>query len=449
MTCEKRALVLGLGLSGQSAGHYLFKGGWKLVGLDRTPKTLSRKAKQNWEELIEEKDFEKAARHLRQCQLVVISPGFDVGHPLVALADQWCIPRLGELELGVQAIAREGRARALIGITGSNGKTTVTRWLQHVVQGCGHEVLVAGNIGVPLTSCIETAVGKIVIVEISSFQLQTMHQNAFDAAAILNITPNHLDRHSSFEEYAQLKCALQKLVKDPSKFIVSQSVEEEFGAQLTPPYQTFGTRSGDTIRFCNGEFFIESQRFDTLEFLGNRWNFHVANFCATLGLAKFLGVSISASCRAGRGFKKPQHRLEWIINHNGVDYFDDSKATSLDAVVQAVDFVGAPILLIAGGVHKGAAYTPWIRAFFHRVRCIFAIGEAATLIERDVGHAISVRVCASLEQAVQLAHSLANPGDRVLLSPGCSSFDMFENYQHRGREFTRALAQLTNVALQQ
>ncbi len=446
MHVKRRVLVLGLGASGRSAANFLMRRGWDIVGVDRNAHTLRELAPAlPWYALVSEEDAAGATAHLKPCALLVSSPGIDGGHFLHLRAAEWGIPRTGELELGVQGIVEEGGEHAIVWITGTNGKTTVVSWLEHILRRSSRDVLAAGNIGVPLTSCIEKAREKIIVVEISSFQLETMSRNLFDGAALLNITPNHLDRHATWEEYVELKCKLQSLLKNPTHLLISQTVEEGFSSRLTRPFQTFGTGPSASVEFCKGWVRIDAQRANVSEIVGNRWTFEAGNLCAALGLAATLGLTIHEACRAAGGFKKPKHRLEWVRQEQGVDYYDDSKATSPDAVIQAVNLLGAPILLIAGGVHKGASYEPWIAAFAKRVKCILAIGEAAALIEHDVGSAIAVTRCTNLQDAVRSACALAVSGDKVVLSPGCSSFDMFENYQRRGQAFIEALSQFTTL----
>lgn len=437
------ALVLGLGLSGCSAARYLSDRGWQVVGVDRSGSKVERvKSALRWRSLLLESQSSAIDQVLPDCQQVVVSPGIDLRHTLIAKIRQLNIPLIGELQLGLEALSCEGR-RAIVAISGSNGKTTVARWLEHVLRACGRSAIAVGNVGLPLTSCIAQARKGIVIVEISSFQLETLQGVHFDLAALLNITPNHLDRHESLDHYAQLKCGLQQHCENQELFFTSSTVAREFAGYLKAPVCTFGTNSADQVFFDCGRVRVGSDVICASAFLGNRWNSKAANFCAVLALASRLGLSPADVCRSAGTFRPPPHRLEWVGTHRGLEYFNDSKATSLEAVKSAVGDLGGSILLIAGGVHKGASYSPWIKAFAGRVRCILAIGQAACQIERELKRDIEVYRCSTLPEAVFHASSLGRPGEKILLSPGCSSFDMFENYEQRGREFIALVEQIT------
>lgn len=432
---------MGLGVSGCSAASFLEGRGWDLVGVDRSELRLRQVEKTcRWRSLLRESELEALEKSLAECRQIVLSPGLDQRHPLLFRARQLNIPVMGELQLGLEALQSEAE-RAVVAITGSNGKTTVTRLLEHVLRASGRDAIAVGNIGLPLTSCLARAKGAIVIAEISSFQLETLRGRYFDAAALLNITPNHLDRHTSLDLYARLKCQLQRHCKRPNALYTSQSVAEEFGEYLQPPFHTFGEQRQNHIHFAPRRVRVGSQVICG-NFLGDRWNARAANFCAVAGLATELGVSAAEVYRASQTFRSPPHRLEWAGAHKGVAYFNDSKATSTAAVMSAVDTLGGSIVLIAGGVHKGSSYRPWIAAFAGRVRCIFAIGQAAPQMRSELSASIPVHCCASLQEAVYSARDLSEVGEKILLSPGCSSFDMFENYEQRGREFVDFVGQI-------
>lgn len=444
---KKRALVLGLAKSGLSAVRHLLSSGWEVAGTDRAlnrglrwPETDPLSAC----ELIEETDMARLLNYLKSCHRLIISPGISTDHPLAVKARELSICLQSELELGAEAICHHQSAQALIAVTGSNGKTTTVNWLAHILENCGHKVITAGNIGTPLSSCIKGDASRIIIVEVSSFQLQTMQLALFDAAVLTNITPNHLDRHGDFFKYAKTKCKLQQLLSEKDRFIVSQGIDENFSHLLQKPYQTFGRRTIDTISYIDGKILCDGGKFNVENLLKDHWSHDVDNFCAAFALAHELKISPEDILKAAISFKRPVHRLEWVCRCQGVDYFNDSKATSPDAVVKAIESLNRPVILIAGGVDKSLGFKAPLLPIHKQVEQILLIGQSADAIFKELEGHFSMRKCATLNDAVQHAVSVATPGQAVLLSPGCSSFDMFENYEDRGRQFVALVNRLTH-----
>jgi UDP-N-acetylmuramoylalanine--D-glutamate ligase len=268
------------------------------------------------------------------------------------------------------------------------------------------------------------------VVELSSFQLELMKTPVVDVGIILNITPDHLDRYTTMEEYAQAKCRLQDLIKPEGTFWVHERVVEEFKSLLKQNYQTYGAD-------CNCTYWTE--KIETILPIRYRdlGNHESENVLAAWILCKKFGVSSAAFLAGLETFKKPAHRIEFIASLNGVDYFDDSKGTNIDATIKAVTAMKGPVVLIAGGVDKGSSYEPWKKIFAGKVQQVIAIGQAAAKIAQELKPEVEVEIVPTLQDAVECARNRAQAGMSVLLSPGCSSYDMFRDYAHRGEEFKK------------
>ncbi|MDB6081277.1 MAG: murD [Chlamydiia bacterium] len=416
----KKTIVLGLGVSGRSVCNFLSKRGLDFVATD--DKSLSFSQFATVSECIE---------ILPVVSSLITSPGISKSHPLVMAAKQQGVEIIGEIELACRQMQRS--SQPLIGITGTNGKTTVTLLVTHMLQAAGFEAQAVGNIGTPLLDMID-ATGPLV-VELSSYQLETMSTKAFQSGVVLNITPDHLDHHGSMEEYAKAKLHLQACLKPQGSFFVHERIKGP--SSMRYGFDTSSDVSSDgshVFRFSKKEIALPSA-------LKGAFTHDAENFLAAYALARDFGVPADICVSAYATFSKPPHRIQFIREIDGVKYYDDSKGTNLDAVIRAVNAVmkdavkRARIILIAGGVHKGESYTAWIPEFTERVSSIFAIGVAAPLIQADLEHVLPVTIVPSLEDAVRSAREIAKTGDIVLLSPGCSSLDMFKNYKERGEKF--------------
>ncbi len=377
--------VLGLGISGKAAYKYLLKRVDEVVGLEGSD-----------------------ILYPDGVELVVKSPGIPITHPWVQTAYAHQIPVIGEVDLGFAELQKRGKT--VFGITGSNGKTTTTLLTIHLLNGSGKKAIAVGNVGLPLISQVDSDV-DVFVVELSSFQLETVVERpVLDAAVILNITPNHLDRHSSFEAYKQAKMRIACCLKKEA-----------------PLYQ-----KEDYLRFKE-----EVERILSLVYRETRLKFYShdeENLAAAYALMQVPDESIVHGMAT---FKRPAHRLEFVREIKGVTFINDSKATSVDAVLKATEAIDSPIVLLAGGVDKGGIFSDWIPLFREKVVRVFAYGEAAKRIEKELNAYIPVNRVGSLEVGVVEAAKLAIAGETVLLSPGCSSFDQFNDYQQRGEKFKK------------
>ena len=431
-----KTLVFGLGVSGIAAAKFLLKQGETVLGIDSHHSHL---------ETSQEIDALKAQGmnvqhdsdpiHWESIRQVVVSPGIHPNHPIYQSAKQKNIAIICEAELALPHLKKR-----LISVTGTNGKTTVTLIVEHVLNSIGIKTKAIGNIGIALCDYLMNPGNEeVCVVELSSFQLETMRTPVFDSAVLLNITPDHLDRYESMQEYAEAKCQLQSLIKKGADFFVQSQTVKEFGHLLKiKNYQTFGLEKECDL-WADLVTIVYRKRTECMLPAKYRevGKHDIENLLAAWALCRPFSISNEQFFRALETFQKPSHRIEFICEIDGVSYFDDSKGTNIDAVIKAVEGMKGSVILIAGGVDKGASYLPWKEPFFDKVKQIIAIGAAAQKIYRELHPHFNIKIVDSLNVAVEMAASNAGKGDCVLLSPGCSSYDMFRNYVHRGEEFQR------------
>lgn len=437
----KKVLIIGMGVSGRASAKLLLSRSVEVIGVDANAEVL---ASLDEIRLLESKGVfvfsDKEPIDISSFDEVVISPGIPSNHPMIVQAHRLNVPVLGEAELAFRQL-RDHRA---VAITGTNGKTTVTLLVEHILKSNGYKARALGNIGSALSEFLQQLEpGEIIVAELSSYQLETMTARVFDAAVLLNITPDHLDRYESMDHYASAKCKLQSCLKPSAPFYVFSQAAKEFGHLLTDHFTTFGeeissyfwtdghvVKEGEGVEFFFPEGYRSLGKHDSM------------NALAAWTLCKALGVTKEQFCLGLSSFKKPSHRIEFVKCIEGVVYYDDSKGTNIDAVVQAVGSMKGPVLLIAGGVDKGSSYLAWKVPFQNKVKELFVLGQAAEKIRQELGPFFKVTNVDSLSQAVDMAAKCATSGDTVLLSPGCSSFDMFRDYAHRGEEFQKCVNKL-------
>lgn len=419
-----KTLVIGLGKSGRAAYDLLYKEGSQVIGTDDNLEHLKK--------LALEGVLVDPHPRVEQFDQIVVSPGVPPHHPLYAQAIA-----LGKVVIGEAELALSRQHRPCIGITGTNGKTTVTLLTEHILKTSGLKACALGNVGTPLTS-YQGDPQEIMVVELSSFQLELMQTPVLDVGIILNITPDHLDRYLNMDEYSQAKCRMQDVMKQAGTFCVHQSVSQNFKHHLRSNYQTYGVGRSCTY-WTDRTALYTGEKIETILPIRYRdlGDHESENILAAWILCKKWSVSPEAFLAGVETFKKPSHRLEFVANLDGVDYFNDSKGTNIDATIKAVEAMKKNVVLIAGGVDKGASYMPWKKIFAGKVKQVFAIGQAAEKIATELKPEFEVVILPTLQDAVEAAASRAEAGDAVLLSPGCSSYDMFRDYAHRGEEFKK------------
>lgn len=375
----------------------------------------------------------------------VTSPGIALDHPLLHHCRTRGMEIVSEVEFALRIVSSD--PPKMIGVTGTNGKTTVVELLTHIFTHAGRRCAAVGNIGHPLVEAISPPKEQWpewFVVELSSFQLETTYQPLFTMGCWLNLSPNHLDRHKTMDEYRQAKQRLSQLVMRDGLFVLHEDIPP-IDAATECRVVRYGAKGGEWT--TDGvQMVMNGKAVGPLppQLVGGV-SHDLENFLAAACLATAAGISPSVIANSYQAFSKPHHRIEFIGEYGGVKYFDDSKGTNIAATAAAVASVPGPVILIAGGVHKGAPYVHWKRAFDGKVQAIIAMGQARQLIAADVGDEIPVHLAESLQEAVATASRLAPPHASVVLSPGCASFDMFQDYKDRGHQFQNCVRNLQKV----
>ncbi len=443
----KRVTVVGLGLSGRSLVTWLASRG-ALVSISEAKPEVGFRSwlKENQAHLKRTEFGGHTEGFLGASDRLVVSPGVPLSLPALQAATRQGIPVVGELE-----VALADCPARVVAVTGTNGKTTTTTLLGHLLTTAGLTATVAGNIGSPVSEVVdEIGAGHTLVLEVSSFQLDTAPSFHPAVAQLLNVTPDHLDRYPSFEAYAKSK-ALIFANQVPSDVAVLNRGDARC-AQLGPslharvrwfgtaggPFEGAGVDAGWISLFNDGE----TVRILPVSELPLRGAHNLENALAACVAAAVLGVKPTALPEGLRTFRGVEHRLELAGTVGEVTFINDSKATNVDAQEKALKSFPEPVVLIAGGQDKGADFTRLAPLLPGAVRAAILIGDAAPKIEAAWQGVVRVHRAGSLDEAVRKGYELANPRGVVLLSPGCASFDMFENFEDRGRKFRDAVSRL-------
>lgn len=385
---------------------------------------------------------------LAATQLAVISPGVPTDLPFVLKLKERQVPIWGEVELAYRYSSGK-----LVAITGTNGKTTTTALTGEIMKQYFHSVFVVGNIGTPYTEMVrETTEKSVTVAEMSSFQLESIEEFHPNVSMILNITPDHLNRHHTMEAYTEAKCNIARN-QTPGEVCVLNYEDDRLRA-IGESLQTkvFWFSSGRALKrglYLKGNDIIYNDgaqetvviNVHELNIIGKH-NYENAMAAIAAGIA--MTIPMERIREALRNFVAVEHRIEYTATKNGVVYYNDSKGTNPDASIQAVRAMDRPTILIGGGYDKGSSYEEWIREFDGKIRSLVLMGQTADKIEktaRSMGFDAIVRVN-SMEEAVQYAYANAVPGEAVLLSPCCASWGMFKNYEERGEIFKKLVRSL-------
>jgi len=376
---------------------------------------------------------------------IVLSPGVPPDIPPLQVARESGVPIVSELELASRYLKG-----SIIAITGSNGKTTTTTLVGEILRSAGRAVQVGGNIGAAMCGLVETSTPNTVnVIEVSSFQLEGIRDFRPDTAAILNITPDHLDRYQGFDEYRL--CKFRIFENQGNGDIAVLNADD---AQVTPPpvplssqvryfsrqaaVQDGACRLGDSL-------YLSGKEVMAVRDVRLRGDHNIENVLAAMALTERMteGDDALEKMRAAiTGFRGVEHRIEFVREVRGVEYFNDSKATNVDSTIKAVESFSGNVALILGGRDKGSPYEPLLAVMAGKVKHVLLLGEAADRISASMGSRFPGTRVATMEDAVKTAAAMTSPGDVVLLSPACASYDMFENYEHRGRVFKHAVQEL-------
>lgn len=450
----KYVLVFGAGKSGIGAAGLLLHEQAKVILYDgnakQDPEEIRRKLNAGAD--VEIILGELSDEVLDRLELVVLSPGVPADLPVVLKMKEKEIPVWGEVELAY----RVGKGEVLA-ITGTNGKTTTTSLLGEIMKAYREDVQVVGNIGTAYTSvALDTTEDTVTVAEISSFQLETIEKFHPKASAITNITEDHLNRHHTMEEYIRVKeritenqtmedvCVLnyedEVLRAFGEKLIAEQKVQVLFFSSLRALQDGIYCQDGTIWLAENGER-EPVVRTDELKILGQH---NYENVMTAVGMAYYAGVPMDVIRKAVCAFQGVEHRIEYVCEKNGVVYYNDSKGTNPDAAIKGIQAMNRPTLLIGGGFDKQSTYESWIRAFDGKVKYLVLIGETrekiAETARREGFH--EILMAENLKEAVKICADKAEPGDAVLLSPACASWDQFDSYEQRGdlfKEYVRAL----------
>jgi UDP-N-acetylmuramoylalanine--D-glutamate ligase len=448
----KRVLVVGLGKSGVASALFMKAHGAKVTVSDtKSGDELRNEIPVLLDHGITVETGGHGDRTFRGQDLIVVSPGVPVDAPPLVQARALGEAVIGEIELAAQFLPGP-----IVAITGSNGKTTTTTLVGEIMTAAGFPALVGGNIGTPAISLAERArPDTVIVLEISSFQLETIQTFRPKVAVVLNVTPDHLDRHRTFEIYTEAKARVFENQQgsdfavlnadDPTCVAMAGRTRAQvfwFSRQKEVQQGAWVRDSNIVLRDGSGQ--REIMQVSEIPLKGAH---NLENVLAAACAGKLMGCAPEKIREAVRDFKAVEHRLEFVATIRGVDYYNDSKATNVDATIKALESFPANIHLILGGKDKGSDYTVLNDLLRQRVKRVYTIGAAATKIESQIVSSKNggpeVVHAETLENAVRKGNALAEPGDVVLLAPACASFDQFKSYEHRGKvfkELVRALA---------
>jgi UDP-N-acetylmuramoylalanine--D-glutamate ligase len=438
----KKILVVGLGKSGLAAAEFLSSRGAIVTANDAQP---AEKIAPAINQLIEKNIEVVAGSHpislFENSDLIVASPGVPLALECFQKAKDAGVPVISEIELAAHFL--RGR---LIGITGSNGKTTTTTLIGEVLQDAGFKTQIGGNIGTPLISLAETSCEDgLTVIELSSFQLEAVESLHLFAAVMLNITPDHLDRYDSMNHYAAAKANIFRN-QTSQDLAVLNADDERVAAMSTAAHKVFFSNQQELEEgiFLRGNEVIcraagVEKILITREEIGIRGAHNLENVMATLAIGLACGVEPDSMRHTISEFKGVEHRLEFVAEIEGVKFYNDSKATNVDSTIKALEAFERGVIIILGGKDKGGDYAPLAPLVQERCEQVILIGAAADKIAAALENTKPLHRAMTMQAAVKLSKELARKGDTVLLAPACASFDMFDNYEHRGSVFKEAV----------
>jgi UDP-N-acetylmuramoylalanine--D-glutamate ligase len=441
------AVIVGLGRTGLSCARYLRSRGWRIAVTDTRSEPPQLEALLALDPQIPVRLGGLDAALLDDAVCVVASPGVPLSNPFFAEARRRGLMIVGDIELFALAVDAP-----VVGITGTNGKSTVTTLIGRMAERAGLAVRVGGNLGEPalellLAAQSEVAPPQLYVLELSSFQLEATVSLDLRAATVLNVSPDHLDRYASLQDYAAAKARIFARcdtavvnLDDPLVMAMPRAGQHTLSfslrASIGADYAVVAQSANDWWLTRHGEPLL------ALAAMKIKGLHNAANALAALALGEALGLPLQTMLTELASFPGLPHRSQWVADVSGVTYIDDSKGTNVGATLAAVGGMEGPLVMIAGGDGKHQDFGPLRAGFAGKVRHTVLIGRDAPALERVLAGVCSTQRCDSLEEAVRAAARAAHPGDTVLLSPACASLDMFQDYAHRGAVFTRAVREL-------
>ena len=448
---NKRVLVVGLGKSGVASALFLKAHGACVTVSDaKSPDQLGESIPVLLDAGIAVETGGHGERTFHGQDLIVVSPGVPVDAPPLVQARAMGETVIGEIELAAQFFPG-----TIVAITGSNGKTTTTTLAGEIIAAGGFPTIVGGNIGTPAISLVEGATPEtIAVLEVSSFQLETIQTFRPKVGVVLNVTPDHLDRHRTFAAYVDAKARIFENQQasdfavlnadDPTCVALAARTRAKvfWFSRQKEVNQGACTRDGQII-FRDTKTQTEIMPISELPLKGGH---NLENVLAAICVGEVMGCKSDAMRRAVRDFKAVEHRLEYVATIRGVEYYNDSKATNVDATIKALESFPANIHIILGGKDKGSDYSVFKDLLRRRVKKVYTIGAAAEKIESQIGDSAEIVHAETLDAAVKRIASTAAAGDIVLLAPACASFDQFQNYEGRGRVFKQLVQALAEDA---
>lgn len=450
-----RVLVVGLGRSGVSATKLLCKKGLKVTVTDE----LNKSDLKDSLDALEGYEFEaELGKHVLKTftdqDLIVVSPGVRLDIKPLEQARKSNIPVISEIELAAQFITEP-----IIAITGTNGKTTTSHLIHEMIQAGGKTAFLGGNVGVPLCEyAARREKCDYVVVEVSSFQLETCFDFKPHVAVFLNVAPDHLDRYSGFEDYVKAKLRLKNNMTEED-YVVTNLRDSKLMSQLsgtaakhlyftTDSFNKVPPHFAEKFQGANlepGQIALRTERwkehFFPLQGALLRGLHNRENMMAAMLAAKVAGISNEAIQKVLLNFKPLPHRMEFVARKNQVSFYNDSKGTNVHSLMRSLESFKEPVILIAGGKDKGEEYEPLIPYIKKFVKNLILVGEAKEKLNRAIGDHSETFLVGTFEEAVYVAYQKSRSGDVVLLSPGCASQDMFKNYEERGEQFKKIVAQ--------
>jgi UDP-N-acetylmuramoylalanine--D-glutamate ligase len=436
---DKRVLVVGLGKSGVASALFLNAQGARVTVSDaKSPEDLSDQIPVLLDQGITVETGGHGERTFREQDLIVVSPGVPVDAPLLVQARALGESVIGEIELAAQFLPG-----TIVAITGSNGKTTTTTLAGEILTASGFSALVGGNIGTPAISFADRATRDTVIVlEVSSFQLETIDKFRPRVAVVLNVTPDHLDRHRTVDAYVDAKARIFENQRGDDFAVLNADDSTCVAMAARTRAQVFWfsrqkeVERGAWVRDGNILFREKAQQREIMQVseIPLKGAHNVENVLAAVCAGSLMGCAPEKIRKAVTSFRAVEHRLEYVATIRGVDYYNDSKATNVDATIKAIESFSANVHVILGGKDKGSDYSVLNDLLRQRVKRVYTIGAAAGKIESQI-KGVEVVHAETLENALRKANAAAEAGDVVLLAPACSSFDQFKSYEHRGQVF--------------